>query len=97
MNCIAVTGGGAASELTLQIRADVFGMEVHSLESAEAGTLGCMLMSATAVNAYPSLEEGIKRAVKIKKKYVPEANMTQYYREKFERYKRFYEVMHDFH
>ena len=97
MHRIAVTGGGAASELTLQIRADVFGMEVYSLESAEAGTLGCMLMAATAVKAYPSMQEGIKRAVKSKKKYVPETDMTNYYKNKFERYKRFYEVMHDFH
>lgn len=61
MQRIAVTGGGAASERHFQIRADVFGMEVDSLESAEAGTLGCMLMAATAVGAYSSMEEAIKK------------------------------------
>ena len=40
MKKIAATGGGSVSDLTLQIRADVFGMEVYSLESEEAGTLG---------------------------------------------------------
>ncbi len=45
----------------LQIRADVFGMEVYSMESEEAGTLGCMLMSAVATGAYKSLKAGIKR------------------------------------
>ena len=97
MQRIAVTGGGAASELTLQIRADVFGMEVDSLESAEAGTLGCMLMAATAVGAYSSMEEAIKKTVRIKKKYIPDSDMTSYYRKKFENYKHFYEEMHDFH
>lgn len=97
MQRIAVTGGGAASELTLQIRADVFGMEVDSLESAEAGTLGCMLMAATAVGAYSSMEEAIKKTVRIKKRYIPDSDMTSYYRKKFENYKHFYEEMHDFH
>ena len=96
MSSIAATGGGAASDLTLQIRADVFGMEVYSLESGEAGTLGCMIMAATAMNAYSSMEEGIKKAVKVKKKFVPNLEMAEYYRKKFENYKRFYEAMHDF-
>lgn len=96
MSSIAATGGGAASDLTLQIRADIFGMEVYSLESSEAGTLGCMIMAATAMNAYSSMEEGIKKAVKVKKKFVPDPEMAEYYRKKFENYKRFYEAMHDF-
>lgn len=54
MKCIAATGGGAASELTLQIRADVFGMEVCALANAEAGTMGCMLMAAAGTGAYSS-------------------------------------------
>lgn len=93
---IAATGGGAASALTLQIRADVFNRKVVSLESNESGTLGCMLMAATAVGAYPSLEEGICQAVKIKKEYHPNAEMHEYYMKKYEKYKRFYEIMHDF-
>lgn len=96
LNCIAATGGGAASELTLQIRADVFNMKVVSLESGESGTLGCMLMAATAVGAYSSLEEGIRQAVKIKKEYCPNEEMHRYYKQKYERYKKFYEIMHDF-
>ena len=40
MKCIAATGGGAASELTLQIRADVFGMEVCALGQCGSGDHG---------------------------------------------------------
>lgn len=96
MESIAATGGGAASELTLQIRADLFNMKVLSLESEESGTVGCMLMAAAAVKAYPSLEEGIRRAVKVKKEYRPDEKMHAYYMEKFRKYKAFYEKMHDF-
>lgn len=96
MNRIAATGGGAASELTLQIMADVFHMKVVSLVNEESGTMGCMLMAAVATGAYPSLEEGIQQAVKIKKEFLPDAAMHRYYMEKFKRYKTLYEKMYDF-
>lgn len=96
MESIAVTGGGAASELTLQIRADVFDMEVSSMESDEAGTLGCMVMAAAAAGAYPSLEEGIRRCIRIKRVYRPDAAMHAWYMEKFDRYRALYERMFDF-
>jgi xylulokinase len=96
MESIAATGGGAASELTLQIRADVFNMEVSSMECDEAGTLGCMVMAATAAGAYPSLEAGIRRAVRTKRVYRPDAAMHGWYMEKFDRYRKLYEKMFDF-
>lgn len=96
MKSIAATGGGAVSELTLQIRADVFDMEVYSLDNAEAGTMGCMLMAAAGSGAYSSLEDGIQRTVRIKKRYVPDKKMHRYYMEKFQRYKALYEAMHSF-
>ena len=40
---IVATGGGARSDLTLQIMADVFDMEIMTLESEESGTLGCAM------------------------------------------------------
>ena len=96
MNRIAATGGGAASELTLQILSDIFNMKVISLVNEESGTMGCMLMAACGTGAYPSLSEGIKRAVKIKKEFNPDRQMHEYYREKFNRYKKLYQLMFDF-
>ena len=96
MKKIAATGGGSVSDLTLQIRADVFGMEVYSLESEEAGTLGCMLMSAVATGAYKSLKAGIKKTVRIKKCFKPDSEMHRDYNEKFKKYKELYELMHRF-
>ncbi|MBS5064720.1 MAG: hypothetical protein KHZ58_13165 [Hungatella hathewayi] len=96
MERITATGGGAASELTLQIRADVFNRTVRSLTSDESGTMGCMLMAATAVGAYGDLQEGIRRAVKVKKEYHPNPERHSAYEKKFKRYQKLYEYMHDF-
>ena len=96
MESIVATGGGAVSDLTLQIRADVFDMKVMSLENEESGTLACMIMAAAGVGAYPSIQDGIKRAVKIKKVFTPDSEMHAYYMEKFRKYKLLYEKMYDF-
>lgn len=93
---IVVTGGGSASDLTLQIRADVFGMETMTLKSKEAGTLGCMIAAAKAVGHYSSFEEGVKRAVHVKKRYQPRADYVSYYEEKYQIYLRLYQKMYDF-
>lgn len=93
---IVATGGGAASDVTLQIRADVFGMRVIRPASEETGTLGCMLLAAVGTGAYPTLEEGIRRAVRVKKVFDPEPTSRAYYVAKYERFCALYERMHDF-
>lgn len=94
---IVCTGGGAVSDVTLNIRANIFNMDVQRLESKEAGTLGCMLLAATGSNAYASLEEGIRRAVRIQQTFHPDGADAAWYREKFKKYQDLYDRMHDFH
>ncbi|MDL2295516.1 hypothetical protein LJC18_01725 [Lachnospiraceae bacterium OttesenSCG-928-E19] len=96
VNQIALTGGGAVSPLTNQIRADVFGVQTVSLKNNEAGTLGCMIIAAKALGYYASFEEGVKRAVKVKEHYEPQKAKKNYYETKYKRYKRLYKTMHKF-
>lgn len=96
MNRLIATGGGAASDLTLQIRADIFNMEVATITSEESGTLGCMLLAATAFGAFSSLQEAMDQVVKVKKVFYPNQEMHGYYMRKFDKYKKLYEVMHLF-
>jgi len=93
---IVATGGGAASDATLQIRANVFNKKVLRLESDETGTLGCMMLAAAGTGAYRSLEEAVRRAVRVQKEFLPDLGAAEEYAEKFRRYKRLYALMHDF-
>lgn len=93
---IICTGGGARSDVTLQMRADVFGVEVTTVQSKETGTLGCMLLSAVADGAYGSLGEAAGRVVKTAKVFRPDASKRAYYERKYEKYKKLYETMHLF-
>ena len=67
------------------------------MESEEAGTLGCMLMSGKpgVTGAYKSLKAGIKKTVRIKKCFNA-FEMHRYYNEKFKKYKELYELMHKY-
>lgn len=93
---IVATGGGAASDTTLQIRANVFNRPVVRLENAESGTMGCMLLAALGDGAYPSLETGIRRAVRVQSTFLPNPDDVAYYARKYEKYKHLYQLMHDF-
>jgi xylulokinase len=93
---ITATGGGAISDATLQIRANLFNLKVMRPSSEESGTLGCMLLSAIGDGAYVSLEEGIRHAVHIQKTFLPDPASHDRYLRKYQRYKVLYERMYDF-
>ncbi|MDD3140149.1 MAG: FGGY family carbohydrate kinase [Lachnospiraceae bacterium] len=93
---ICITGGGAASEYTLQMRADIFDKEIVVLENKESGTLGCAIISATAMNHFASLEDAVEHMVKIKKRFQPNKERHKKYRQQYEKYKKLYELMYDF-
>lgn len=90
------TGGGASSDRTLEIRANIFNMRVVRPSSDESGTLGCMLLAALGVGAYSSLEEGISRAVHMDRIFDPTPGGIAYYEQKYRKYKSLYTLMYDF-
>lgn len=93
---ICVTGGGARSAFTLQMRANVFNKEMVVLKNVESGTLGCAIVAAKALGRFESFEEGTRKMIQIEKVYYPDQQKHEAYMKKFEQYKRLYEMMHGF-
>lgn len=91
---IVATGGGAQSDLTLQIRADVMNVDVVTLATDESGTLGCAMMAAVSDGAISDLETAIETMIKPGKVFKPRPDMVAYYDRKFQNYKIFYNKMH---
>ncbi|MDC7291123.1 FGGY family carbohydrate kinase [Blautia schinkii] len=91
-----LTGGGASSDLTLQMRADVFGIPASCLKSKESGTMGCMILAATAAGRYKDFKDGVEKAVKLDKTYYPRKDKEPYYKNKYNKYKKLYDLMHGF-
>jgi len=68
---IRITGGGAASPLWAQIKADVTGIRLATVKEKESACLGTAIMAGVGIGVYPSFEEACKRLVATKKIYTP--------------------------
>ncbi|MCC6524572.1 MAG: FGGY-family carbohydrate kinase [Polyangiaceae bacterium] len=76
-------GGGAQSDLWLQILADVTERPIERVaEPHHAGAIGCALVAAVATGALGSVA-AIKDTVRIERRFVPERAHAAVYREAF--------------
>ncbi len=82
------TGGGAASEVWLQIKADILNRPVTALLAKEAGACGTCMLTGYAMGIYKDLFEAKKVFVKEKKTFMPGENSK--YKKYFEAYKKIY-------
>ena len=87
---LRTVGGLAQSRQMLQLKADMMGMKVVSLNVSEAGTLGVAILAGVAGGVYGSLEDAAKKLVKTREEFYPDQAKHAAYAEKFETYKRIY-------
>lgn len=90
VNELRAVGGGAKSDYWLQLKANMMGKKIVSLNITEAGTLGVAMLAGTAAGIYNSLEEAVDKLVKIKKEFYPDKEKYQLYQQRFEIYKKIY-------
>ncbi len=90
---IRAVGGGAKSRKWLQMKADVFGKTVISLEVSEAACLGAAILAGAASGVFRSVDEGVSRTVRVKDTYRPAPSMKRQYLERYELYKKLYPTL----
>lgn len=90
---LRATGGGAASEVWMQMKADVLNVPITSLGSAEAGAAGCAMMAGIAVGLFEGLEEAAKKLITEKRTYYPREEQHVLYRAHYERYRGLYQAV----
>lgn len=81
-------GGGAKSELWLQIKADVLGRVVETPACGEAASLGAALIAGASTGIWNTLEEAISSGVRISHRFEPTAEGMREYDEYYARYQR---------
>ena len=94
MKNLICTGGGSKSKITLQMRADIFNMQVSTIDTEESGTLGCMILASTGVGAFETIKQASEHVIHIKDTFYPDKSRQNYYENKYEKYKRIYSLMH---
>jgi len=77
----------------MQIKADVMNREIAVLETAEAGTLGLVLLCGKAMGEIDDLAAAAKNAAKRSKTFVPDAKRASVYASLMERYCRIYPAL----
>lgn len=93
---IVISGGAANSSVSARLRADIFRKPVYTLRNNEAGTLGCMILAAVAIGAYPDIAACVREVVQYATETLPEPANFAMHEEKYGKFREFYEKMHEF-
>ena len=90
LNDTVAVGGGAESELLMQIKADIWNRQIKTVGTAQAGTTGVTILASIAKGVYASIEEAVSVMVKPGKVYEPDKEMVKRYEEKMQVYRKLF-------
>lgn len=90
VNELRAVGGLAKSERFLQLKADMMGIDIISLNISEAGILGVAMLAGTACGLFTSIEDAAEHLIRKKKTFHPDKQLQKYYLKRFEAYKSLY-------
>ena len=89
LDSICVTGGGSKNPNWCQMLADILQTEVILPQSEETGILGNCILAATGIGCYANIDESIRAMTKIRHQFTPNANKHDYYKQKYEIFKKY--------
>ncbi len=87
------TGGGASSDVWLQIKADILNRPVTALLAKEAGACGTCMMAGVAIGIYKDLYEAKSAFVKEKETFIPNFDNAKKYKKCYNVYKKIYDAV----
>ena len=93
IDSLTATGGGASSEIWLQITADILNKPIIKNKITEAGTLGAAILAGVGSQVFSSINEGISKMVHRDLIFYPNETNVSAYEKKFEQYNRFYSCL----
>ncbi|WP_068505136.1 FGGY-family carbohydrate kinase [Paenibacillus kribbensis] len=93
IHMIRATGGGAASDVWLQMKADILNKPIVSLRATQSGTLGCIMLAGLACELYESIEEAEQIFVKVNRTYTPNPDKHEQYKKWLQKYKKCYDAV----
>ncbi|GAK56092.1 hypothetical protein U27_03054 [Candidatus Vecturithrix granuli] len=80
-------GGGARSDLWLQIKADICNYPIVRMQEEETSTLGAAILSAVKVGDYATIEDAVQAMVKPGKRFLPNPEQTAIYARSYALYR----------
>lgn len=86
-------GGGARSDLWLQIKADICNYPIVRMQEEETSTLGAAILSAVKAGDYATIEDAVQAMVKPGKRFFPNPEQTAIYTRGYALYCELYESL----
>ena len=87
---IRATGGGASSDVWLQIKADVLGTSITALDCKEVGAAGSAALAGVAIGVYDSLEDTVRTMAPTRRVFAPNPARMQAYGALYRKYANLY-------
>jgi len=87
---LRATGGGAYSDIWLQIKSDILNIEIKALDCKEIGAAGTAALAAKAINATDNIDDFIITAASVRKTFSPNKENASKYSHLYNRYKKIY-------
>lgn len=90
---LRATGGGASSEVWLQIKADILNKEIMSLNCREVGAAGTAIITLKAIGKITDMQAAAARMAPIKKVYKPNKSANIKYKALYKSYSKLYNAV----
>lgn len=94
-NIISI-GGGAKSDIWLQIQADIFNKDIICLDEEQGPAMGAAMLAAQGLKWYSSFDALSQEWIKIKKKFLPDSENVEFYEKIYKNYQAIYPLSKGF-
>jgi xylulokinase len=88
---IRVSGGGARNPLWRQIQADIYGGDVHTLNSTEGPAFGVALLAHVGTGGYASVPEACDATIRSVEFTAVDAKTREFYDHAYPLYRKLYQ------
>ncbi len=88
-----VIGGASKSAELLQLLSDILGIEIKTINTAEGGGLGAIMLAMTACGRFKDIDSACTALVRDLKTFRPNADKTEQYTAKFAKFKALYNAV----
>ncbi len=90
---IRATGGGANSDIWLQIKADILGTAITAISAKEIGAAGSAALVGTKMGVFENLSETVAKMATVRKIFYPDSEKQKIYAEHYKRYANLYSAV----
>lgn len=84
------TGGGAKSQVWMQMKADMLGIPIVALKTVDAGTVGSAMLTGVALGIFKDLKDAANAMVEQTVTYKPRAEYHEKYMEVYKKFAKLY-------